>query len=195
MYKVMPRITLRNAWRKTPNTGLDFIPQGLKLQKHGINLMQAESGIESTPRELRQQEKEMVQSKYARGVVSGLSVLRRCERKVFAGHLVKEWRERLAEWTMSREVAPNAEQSLLLTNTQSVSFAARPVCVKVSRGKQKNATVYNLTVEHDNEYYANGVLVHNCDSLQYLSLGLLRIISDREEDVRPTRDEDIDWYA
>lgn len=33
------------------------------------------------------------------------------------------------------------------------------------------------------------------DAAQYLSLGLLRIISDREEDVRPTRDEDIDWYA
>lgn len=33
------------------------------------------------------------------------------------------------------------------------------------------------------------------DAAQYLSLGLLRIISDREDDVRPTRDEDIDWYA
>ena len=76
-----------------------------------------------------------------------------------------------------------------------LSPTSKPVRVRVSRGKQKNATVYNLTVEHDNEYYANGVLVHNCDSLQYLSLGCLRIVSDREEDVRPTRDEDIDWYA
>lgn len=76
-----------------------------------------------------------------------------------------------------------------------LSPTSKPVRVRVSRGKQKNVTVYNLTVEHDNEYYANGVLVHNCDSLQYLSLGCLRIVSDREEDVRPTRDEDIDWYA
>jgi intein C-terminal splicing region len=195
IYKVMPRITLRNGWQKALNSGLDFTPQELKQQKHGINLTRGEHGIGNTPSGLHQQEKEMVQNKYVHGVVSSLSALRLCERKAFAGHLVKEWRERLAEWTMSREVAPNAEQSLLLTNTQSVSFAARPVCVKVSRGKQKNATVYNLTVEHDNEYYANGVLVHNCDSLQYLSLGCLRIVSDREEDVRPTRDEDIDWYA
>jgi hypothetical protein len=25
--------------------------------------------------------------------------------------------------------------------------------------------VYNLTVEGENEYFANGVLVHNCDAL------------------------------
>ena len=82
-----------------------------------------------------------------------------------------------------------------VVDCELLSPTSKPVRVKVSRGKQKNATVYNLTVEHDNEYYANGILVHNCDSLQYLSLGCLRIVSDREEDVRPARDEDIDWYA
>lgn len=28
--------------------------------------------------------------------------------------------------------------------------------------------VYNLTVEGAPEYYANGILVHNCDALRYL---------------------------
>lgn len=82
-----------------------------------------------------------------------------------------------------------------VVDCELLSPTSKPVRVRVSRGEQKNVTVYNLTVEHDNEYYANGVLVHNCDSLQYLSLGCLRIVSDREDDVRPTRDEDIDWYA
>jgi len=27
--------------------------------------------------------------------------------------------------------------------------------------------VYNLTVEGEHEYFANGVLTHNCDALRY----------------------------
>ena len=65
---------------------------------------------------------------------------------------------------------------------------------KVSRGPRDNVPVYNLTVEHDNEYYANGVLVHNCDSLQYLTMGLLKVVSDKEDDT-PVRSADIDWYS
>lgn len=65
---------------------------------------------------------------------------------------------------------------------------------KVSRGQRDSVPVYNLTVEHDNEYYANGVLVHNCDSLQYMSMGLLKVVSDKEDDM-PVRSADIDWYS
>ncbi|MDF1498537.1 MAG: hypothetical protein P1P85_04265 [Patescibacteria group bacterium] len=38
----------------------------------------------------------------------------------------------------------------------------------------KEMPVYNLTIEDDNVYYANGVLVGNCDALVYLILGLMR---------------------
>jgi hypothetical protein len=32
--------------------------------------------------------------------------------------------------------------------------------------------VYNLTVDGAHEFYANGVLVHNCDALRYLTVNL-----------------------
>ena len=32
------------------------------------------------------------------------------------------------------------------------------------------------------------------DSLQYLSMGLLKVVSDKEDDT-PVRSADIDWYA
>jgi hypothetical protein len=32
----------------------------------------------------------------------------------------------------------------------------------------RRADVYNLTVEGEPEFFANGVLVHNCDALRYL---------------------------
>lgn len=36
--------------------------------------------------------------------------------------------------------------------------------VSVERGRQP---VYNLTVDGNPEFYANGVLVHNCDTMRY----------------------------
>lgn len=34
------------------------------------------------------------------------------------------------------------------------------------------ADVYNLTVEGEPEFFANGVLVHNCDALRYLLINM-----------------------
>ena len=36
------------------------------------------------------------------------------------------------------------------------------------RAEAHRAPVYNLTVEGEPEYFANGVLVHNCDSSGYI---------------------------
>lgn len=38
---------------------------------------------------------------------------------------------------------------------------------------EKKEKVYNLQVEDANEYFANGVLVHNCDAFVYLILGMV----------------------
>lgn len=34
--------------------------------------------------------------------------------------------------------------------------------------EERRQPVYNLKVEGEAEYYANGILVHNCDALRYL---------------------------
>ena len=47
-------------------------------------------------------------------------------------------------------------------------------------------------METDNEYYANGVLVHNCDSLQYIAMGLLLVMSTGDDDVAQYETE-IEW--
>lgn len=39
-------------------------------------------------------------------------------------------------------------------------------------GVVKKEPVYNLTVNSSPEYFANGILVHNCDSARYLSFAL-----------------------
>lgn len=66
---------------------------------------------------------------------------------------------------MLMKIAKYVEKSLLKTNMQRNSFAHE--FVLENTGKKEE--VYDLTVEENHEYFANGVLVHNCiDSLRYL---------------------------
>ncbi len=76
--------------------------------------------------------------------------------------------------------------------TEQHGVTGKPVSVSVERGERRLSPVYNLTVETDNEYYANGVLVHNCDSLQYMALGLLLVMSTGDDDATQYETE-IEW--
>ena len=59
----------------------------------------------------------------------------------------------------------------------------------------KDVDVYNLTVEKDNVYYANGILVSNCDAFRMLAVGHrdhLRLgnLDPEEEEMRRIREEE-----
>lgn len=64
-----------------------------------------------------------------------------------------------------RESALSVETRFGQTNT--VKQNSVPVSVVRVRALKNTATVYNLTVDDVPEYYANGVLVHNCDAIRY----------------------------
>jgi PBSX family phage terminase large subunit len=53
-------------------------------------------------------------------------------------------------------------KSLLLTNTARRSFVQAVVQKNIIGENKRTATVYNLTVDNCPEFFANGVLVHNC---------------------------------
>lgn len=190
--KPMQRITPRNGWLKTLNLEPSFVPQGLKPQKHGINPKRAKHGTRNTPSVLLRQKRSSVQSKYALGVVRPISASLLCGRKVFAVCPVKAWQEKPAEWMMCRESVRSAEQSSWQINTPRQGSATQNVPVFIQRGNASRERVYNLTVETDNEYYANGVLVHNCDSLQYIAMGMLLVMSTGDDDVAQYETE-IEW--
>lgn len=76
--------------------------------------------------------------------------------------------------------------------TEQHGMTGKPVSVSVERGERSVVPVYNLTVETDNEYYANGVLVHNCDSMQYLAMGLLLVMSTGDDDAAQYETQ-IEW--
>lgn len=66
--------------------------------------------------------------------------------------------------TTKPDIAFDVAMPLNPTNTQSNSFALVPV--EVIFDTRTKTPVYNLTVE-GGEYFANGILVHNCDAMRY----------------------------
>jgi hypothetical protein len=81
--------------------------------------------------------------------------------------VVRAWPESPAELMTKRARAWFAVQSSKRTSTGKQKHALR--CVQVLPLAQP-ACVYAIAVEGAGAYYANGVLVSNCDALQYLAL-------------------------
>src|SRR5699024_720522 len=63
----------------------------------------------------------------------------------------------------NKENANIAETHSQSTNTQKLDFVRGAVVTKPGQSEK----VYNITVEDEHEYFANGILTHNCDSLRY----------------------------
>lgn len=68
---------------------------------------------------------------------------------------------------MSRESVPYAERYLSQTNIENKSLVVCNV-EHVTSLESVGERVYDLTIEGQHEFFANGVLVHNCiDSIRY----------------------------
>jgi len=65
-----------------------------------------------------------------------------------------------------RGYASGAEQSSQSINTEKQGRAQDRVLRTYATGKRK--PVYNLAVADNHEFFANGILTHNCDALRYL---------------------------
>lgn len=68
---------------------------------------------------------------------------------------------------MSKGLAFNAERFLPVTSTVNSGFVVKAV-LGVTKLCKKEKRVYDLTIEGQPEFFANGILVHNCiDGLRY----------------------------
>lgn len=79
----------------------------------------------------------------------------------------KEWD--LVNHATSKKSVHNAERNSLISLQQgmqnSVMLTAR--LKHLEQGTKQPVRVYDLEVENEHEYFANGVLVHNCDAMRY----------------------------
>ena len=72
-------------------------------------------------------------------------------------------------WITRTEPVRSAERHSRPTSTATSVIA--PVYVVNVQDERENADVYNLVVDVAPEFYANGILVHNCDALRYALMG------------------------
>ena len=83
----------------------------------------------------------------------------------------------------SKKCANGVKKNLQLTNIKNNDFVVKDV-VQVIQEQKNVAEVYDLTVENEHEFFANGILVHNCiDAVRYALDGYIR------------DDDNIDTYA
>lgn len=156
------------------------------LQKSGTVRKREESGIANTQRKCSKNESrlqksaafvEMNSRQRMQGLEETPSVQTNAE-PLTGGH---------QELTTKQESAKYAGNNLKSTNITNVAHAqenAVHVCGIYPVGID---TVYNLTVEEVPEYYANGVLVHNCaDEIRYLLLSR-PATPESEEEVKRRR--------
>lgn len=76
--------------------------------------------------------------------------------------------EETQDLTMNRGFASNVEKHSFVINTQKENFAVENVVEEISLVSVGKDNVYDIEVDDMHEYFANGILVHNCiDASRY----------------------------
>lgn len=89
----------------------------------------------------------------------------------------------IADLIMKQESALSAVSHLKRTNTESNDSALCLVVQDIEEVSRKQERVFDLTVEDCHEYYANGILVHNCmDAANYGAVTHLRRLGVMNDD-------------
>jgi len=149
--------------KKILNGLRNLLKRELKHQKNGINQKKVKNGIKNTQENITLDISHMV-NQIVKYVLVNLK--RKLNHKDFAQTNVNLNSEEIQVQTMLKEIVLNVEIYLLQTNIQKQKL------VDVSESEVGYEEVYDLEVEDIHEYFANGLLVHNCDATRYAALYL-----------------------
>jgi len=73
----------------------------------------------------------------------------------------------LSELTLFQNPASYAEKNLRRINTTKLTHVQDHVQQNIAGEYEGKRTVYNLSIKDQSEYFANGILVKNCDAVRY----------------------------
>jgi hypothetical protein len=156
--------TCLSGLRKTPAAGSLRLRLRETLQKFGTRLMKAVHGTLSTPRESLRSK--YLQRLFAPAAANPMKVMLESASVGFAPLRASTLLGLPPASMTSLVPAPCVEPSSAPTSTQR----SEPALRIVGKRSYPRQDVYGLTVSDAGVYYANGVLVSNCDSMQYLCL-------------------------
>ena len=150
---------IENEWQ----TKCEEIQKDNKNAKNGIEAKKEENGIENTQKEVSLRTN-LEKKEYVNGVENNI----------------------LPKWEQPNIVQYNVKEKLVITEKNKNVLSAEKnfiqqqqseniVQLNVEKNIKKKIPVYNITVEDAGCYYANGILVSNCDSLASMFTNVLGI--------------------
>jgi len=148
-------------------------------QKLGTQAKKAGYGIQNMGKGLLSQEKKKNSSaKFVENIISQ-SNTQLSFAQMYANQNTEEW----LGLTMKNEYASGAAKHSSQTNTVEQDFVEENVLEEILVINDSIENVYDIEVDEAHEYFANGVLVHNCiDGVRYVCLmelmGRKEIIND-----------------
>ena len=140
----------------------------LNMQKNGINLRKEESGTKNKQNELYVSKS---QKNLNANVVENLLWQNQTGKTTSAPITVNPSGEEITTLTMKCEPAKCAEKSSLSISTAEQNSVVEAVVCDIAVLSESYKQVYDIEVEEAHEFFANGVLVHNCiDATRYVVL-------------------------
>lgn len=154
----------------SPNNGENTLRILDRLHLNGTGAKQVLSGIESTARK-HGKNVSLSSNSFAQSVeMSLIAILRYAASYAFAlGHASTVTTIKPSDIHLSESVLFAAKPSLLSAPQEKVKCVPLNV---LGLYAAPSKPVYNLTVEDQHEYFANGILVHNCDALVWAGASL-----------------------
>jgi len=158
-----------------------------RLRSSGINQKQGENGIKSMVKTLGKIEKKFLS--FVRCVIIPIKVLKGRLKKAIALMYVNQDLEEHLELMTRQENVLFVEKNLDVTNMTKQEHALSLVHAEPLQIRKK---VYDITIQDEHCFYANGVLVSNChDALQY---GLMKFASDRIIESKQKEKSNVDMW-
>jgi intein/homing endonuclease len=144
---------LKNVLKQIKNGQKSFIKKGLSQRRNGINQKRVVNGIKTTL--LKYSKKELLFQKFVNYAIINMKQDIE-EFQDFVQINAKQNIDYKAESIIASNNVKDAVKTLKLINIVEFPFATR------------NVEVYDLMVNNTHEYFANGILAHNCiDSIRY----------------------------
>ncbi len=168
IYLTILKNIMKNIKKNVKNILMTFVPS----QKHGIAQRKVENGTRST--EKKHSLNESPSSKSVSVVEKNIMISAEASDPDFVQTIANPHGEGNKVTIMLNDSASFAEVNSLLTSMPKLRPVLEnvTVCQKVKLNGKR--IVYNLTVDQNHEYFANGVLVSNCDALRYACMRLQR---------------------
>lgn len=103
--------------------------------------------------------------------------------------------EEIKDLMTSKRFVFNVERFLPVTNTESSVFVLKAV-QDITPLRKKEKRVYDLTIEDQPEFFANGILVHNCvDGLRYALFEYIKAKSNGYNIETEESEEESPWLS